>query len=327
MTTLQQNSWKTEFLRLFGSRTVNLPNLELAMQLKDQNLPKKLFKFRGINKFSLENLRTDTVWLCSANRYNDPYDSASTWSGDIVFREIAKQRFGEVLDSIDAHSLLQPAEIEAVKNSSDPSLELNRILLAKITDQNSEESTRLLKELTEIRRGVIESKLITQLSDKVQSSIKVCSFSEAVDSILMWGHYASSHTGFALGYDIGALQTDDLRRRLLHPVIYSKHLFDATEFISTSANGGKFNNLFGVLAAMHKGMDWSYEREWRLIFPSGPEEPDRNIGMPRPSAIYLGSKIRPEHEVGLLKMASERRMQVYKMKLSATEFSLVAEPI
>lgn len=158
----------------------------------------------------------------------------------------------------------------------------------------------------------------------LQKSMKLCSFSSRNDSIVMWGHYASSHTGFCIEYDISKLPKDDIRRIILYPVIYSERLFDVTSQISASRHG-KFNNLFGMVVSTHKSPDWSYENEWRFVLPLGDACDDMNYNMPIPSAIYLGTRISEENENKIREIASAKSIPTFKMKMSENKFKLETE--
>jgi hypothetical protein len=37
-------------------------------------MPSRIYNYRCISSYSLHNLETDTVWLCSPDAYNAPYD-------------------------------------------------------------------------------------------------------------------------------------------------------------------------------------------------------------------------------------------------------------
>jgi hypothetical protein len=82
-------------------------------------------------------------------------------------------------------------------------------------------------------------------------SVGIRSFSSKIDSTLMWAHYASSYTGMAFvfaharnGIDFGAL-----------PVRYQK------QYPSISSTDMQLL----PYQLLVKGLDWSYENEWRLV--------------------------------------------------------------
>ena len=78
----------------------------------------------------------------------------------------------------------------------------------------------------------------------------ICSFSSSVRNPLMWAHYAASHTGLAFIFrqggdsDFGAM-----------PVRYQARL----AAVSLSRRDEV------PLAVLTKGLDWRYEKEWRLV--------------------------------------------------------------
>lgn len=88
--------------------------------------------------------------------------------------------------------------------------------------------------------------------DKV---LGIISFSECVDNVLMWSHYARKHMGFALELDV--------EEKLLTRVKYS------SEAPMVFPNSRSDNNPYYINAAYDilrtKALDWAYEKEWRMI--------------------------------------------------------------
>lgn len=88
--------------------------------------------------------------------------------------------------------------------------------------------------------------------DKV---LGIISFSECVDNVLMWSHYARKHKGFAI-----ELNVDD---NLLTRVNYS------SEAPMVILDSGLDNNPYYLNAAYDilrtKALDWAYEKEWRML--------------------------------------------------------------
>lgn len=82
-----------------------------------------------------------------------------------------------------------------------------------------------------------------------------------------------------------------------------------------------------TLAAIHKGPNWAYEQEWRMINPTGIENA-LEIRMPCPVAIYMGAKISHEDEQRIRNIKdsfiqdSGTSVQLYKMKPSETGYNM-----
>ena len=95
------------------------------------------------------------------------------------------------------------------------------------------------------------------------SDIGIASFSENGMEPLLWSHYANSYHGFCLKFNVESLidsQNDSVK---LKRVIYSQ----APEVISQEH---PFSSYYQYLLKLN---NWSYEKEWRLLFqnPSNAE--------------------------------------------------------
>jgi hypothetical protein len=162
----------------------------------------------------------------------------------------------------------------------------------------------------------------------VREGIKVCSFSERQDSIIMWSHYADEHRGFCIEYDMQTIALDDLRRRMLFPMIYTDKLFDATKYFEAAmTDAGKFNNIFPILSAIYKSSEWAYEKEWRLVFPFGIIPADSEFGMPTASRVFLGSWISEADSKTLQVLCRRRKIGCLRMKLRNDSFALESRAV
>lgn len=64
--------WIEEFVSLLKKSSVTQPRLDEALALKQQHLPRFLYKYFRVTSHSLDNLRNDTVWICSPKRTTIP---------------------------------------------------------------------------------------------------------------------------------------------------------------------------------------------------------------------------------------------------------------
>ena len=78
---------------------------------------------------------------------------------------------------------------------------------------------------------------------------------------------------------------------------------------------------------MFKSIEWQYEKEWRLIFPSNLVPADRDWRMPKPARMYLGAKIGANSKDEPIAICKEPAIGVDQMRLAAETFSLESEPI
>ena len=114
-------------------------------------------------------------------------------------------------------------------------------------------SPEVSKELTrQIVSGIIDGEtLLKQLTREVISSVGYYSMTTKPDNLLMWAHYADSHRGVCIKFDI----LKDLDTFLVPlPVDYNEQYIDFNMLNS---------DLLSVLR--RKSPDWEYEDEYRII--------------------------------------------------------------
>lgn len=108
-----------------------------------------------------------------------------------------------------------------------------------------------------------DAELVEKATDLYENAIRsmgVCCFTEVPDSVLMWSHYAASHTGICLGFcgDEGRSESDDA----LYRVSYDDR-YPSVDFSNVWDREG----LAKVLWTKEKA--WRHEREWRSIVTEG----------------------------------------------------------
>ena len=111
--------------------------------------------------------------------------------------------------------------------------------------------------LIELQRAAAKEKegVLTFMSRR----FGVACYSEIADDILMWAHYAKSHQGVVIGFDVQH-RFFRLGQNLM-PVIYRSERVDAT----FDYNGLQLGEP-GLSIFRSKSPHWGYEREWRQFF-------------------------------------------------------------
>lgn len=310
--------WIKQFTDMIFPLNRDQLNIEGAYLLKNQYLPKSIFKYREINENSIKNLEEDTIWLADPSNFNDPYDCAHT----VDFARIQKHQSPECFEKFmeeKGNSLnLSDAQKKKLELSCDPLGVLIDILLS---GEPPEKKEGMKAALTEVQNKMHEDLALAN-SKAVASSFKLCSFSERNDSMLMWAHYASYHQGFCIEYDLENIPYSDYRRRFLYPTIYSDEMFDATEHLMRGVEDENFNNLHLSLAGLVKAKDWAYEKEWRLTFANGVFDTEQTYNIGKPKMVYLGTKINQKNQDKLIEICSRRDIPISKMKANHSMFKL-----
>ena len=178
--------------------------------------------------------------------------------------------------------------------------------------------------------------------DDFNAFIKATSLtSNGVQSMPMWAHYGSNHTGFCVSYD---MKTNVTLRGCTFPVQYTNDRLDITtlmreqaqkvfeEIDRQSAMGEKrilLDDLTIIFVACLlcniKHTSWSYEQEFRCTAGTIAK------GMPfmeaKPKEIFIGMKCTPFHTKRLLEIADFWNIPVYKMEFDecSESYALVAK--
>ena len=85
-------------------------------------------------------------------------------------------------------------------------------------------------------------------------------YSEVSDNFLMWSHYTAGHQGMVIEFNVR--NEFFIEPENLMPVVYRSERVNATY----GACGLSFNEP-NISLVRTKNLDWSYEREWRQMFP------------------------------------------------------------
>jgi hypothetical protein len=325
-------TWIDEFVGCLSGSTLGEVQIEKAIKIKNQHLPERIYKYRALQperskNYALCNLSSDTVWLCSASKYNDPYDCAITISTDDVDLTASRRVFDSIASAPNIEKLLSPEELEAARDDPDPLAVVSRFMLTKLQPAVPEKHDKMLAAVREPVHQNIRV-LVEALRAKIQASTKICSFCAIYNCPVMWSHYAANHEGFCIEYDVQDLPLCDIRRRMLMPVIYSDTRFDAARYIVEAIKGNDhFNKIFPIVSSLCKSISWSYEEEWRLVFPFGLVESDTNYSMPTPRRVFFGLEISENDKEDLLRICLNKNIAPFQMKLLPNSFRLGAEPI
>lgn len=303
--------WIDELMDMISRRELSNDAIRSAQELKHSNFPGSLYKYRRVNDYSLRNLSDGSLYLAAANTFNDPYDSAVSF--DPLFGETY---VGSLSDSIGL-SLERRSEI---LNGPDPL----RAILEEILNISGQtiESAQLdvIQSMMSERHETMKAEIVTGMNERIRSSYKICSLTERLDSLPLWAHYADNHKGFAMEYDFKSLPFENMMSLMLWPVRYIG-IFNAADMLKGVRPGMGFNNLFALVAALHKSPDWAYEQEWRLVLPDGKVESARNFKAPL-KAVYLGKNISSDDERLVRDSARIANVPVFKMRLVPHQFKM-----
>lgn len=343
--------WKEELVKILFSNDPTKLNPKKAINLKYENTPSSLYKYKPFDNggHSLELLKTDKMRLSRPNSFNDPFDCAIK----LVAKDMPNEYIIRILEpyskELKQKFNLSDKELYKLKNSKKFVHDLTRIHVKKTySDLTLKERN---KRIDELERDINNSYVNLGL----KKNFHVSCFSETKESILMWSHYANNHEGFCVEYNFKELGLNNLSARFVFPVIYTESVFDIKGYLPDSnkefndilkeyTNGVKknkildgikhperdkgINNMALFYNALNKYKDWSYEKEWRYVFPyKNSKNRELYLDMPKPKAIYLGAMVSEENCKKILRVGRERNINVYKMDIKPSEFALESKRI
>jgi hypothetical protein len=134
-----------------------------------------------------------------------------------------------------------------------------------------EHSAELIRETGRIIESMLGLRAVQLARKAIDEEYGILCLSANPTSLLMWGHYASDHRGYAIGFDSNhkwfRAYDEETAVGCIHPVQYSPDRPAAAS-----------DQLTYLDYLFKKSIEWSYEREWRIVRPlqDGEILPDTN---------------------------------------------------
>jgi hypothetical protein len=284
-------------------------------------MPKSLFRFRPFEERSLDAFEKDIIYAVTADKFNDPYDTLVRYDLGEIKKWVNIVMNTETLGQMRtwyAQGWDLPKEVKHVlpKEMTD----VLRTSLLSIEDIKDFE-----KRIEDTRQNMISliETYFPILSETSKRYSAIACFSESIESVLMWSHYANSHKGFALEYDFRPILVQPIKNVGLFPVVYSEERLDISDYIAY-----EFLRILGISAkmpditasiknALWKSDIWAYEKEWRMIDSTPRDITDDKASAIhyKPVAIYYGRHMSCDDKKRLHEVAMEKGIKEYEMYL------------
>ena len=302
-------------------------------------IPPMLFRYRSCNELSLQALWDDKIWLSKGNVMNDDYDA-------LLYFDKAKIT-AHVLQAINEFSRFTSGKVSWEELPQVVQRFFPREVLCQMRESvahiTAKDMETYLRHFEAFSQNAIKA-YSPKISVLTQNTLKFACFSDTITSANMWGHYASSSTGFSIGYNfrgfpyvdsVGEGNSELPTRCELFPIIYQSRRYDATpyaewllicslvnDYFKTFSSQGNILDAAKILPCpdmlapikimIHKSTEWKSEHEWRLMgtfaTPALLSE-EHTFVKKKASAIYLGRKISPIYARLLLDIAREKRIK------------------
>jgi len=186
-----------------------------------------------------------------------------------------------------------------------------------------EKAAQLIAEIVSAGADAVDTaanyeRSVKEVYRQLDENFGVLSLSETPSSALMWSHYAEGGRGFLIEFDAQHSWFWDKReeRDSFRHLRQMKYL---------ERNPAYFLNLPDETVLYTKSIEWSYEKEWRIIrnfndafVKAGPDDYGKDVllfAIPPPSvrSVVIGYKATPE-SVGQLKSMVSANPALYHVK-------------
>jgi Protein of unknown function (DUF2971) len=272
-------------------------------------------------------LKNTTIKWSTPSLFNDPFDNQFELYFEEPNEKLIEESLNRFLQSLTSAEPLKPNQF----GPETPAMESLRQMHLQHPDLKYTE-----EEIAYLREGVIEGmqrviKLAPETNAEIRrflADITVFCLSETHDNLLMWSHYAQSHTGVVIRFL--SLQEVDSPIMTAQPVRYTTQI-PRQRFADLMDFNESLNGLLATIT-LTKGDVWAYEKEWRIIaslrnksrtyeiLPFAPEE----IG-----AVYLGCRIATidKNEIIAITRSKYPKAKIFQAEKHPTDFSLIFHEI
>lgn len=300
-----------------------------------QAMPPSLYKYFpnttdvcSDRNYSLEALENNTVFLQHPSAFDDPYDCTIL----VDEQEFARHR-------IAYYAQLCGLELRPEWDYSKIAYEFSCYLYQRLKEGNVLPDLfpkcSYNSEIFEMQHTIFALSLQTGLYEFQQSEnawgkifykaihqeyvdwhnesiqkFRVSCFTESPYSMLMWAHYANSHKGFCIEYEIPPYTEPYIHLyHNLMPVIYSDERISILDqcLRSLQPPGLTGDILWDIFkyGLLMKSMNWKYQNEWRLISCDNLLANDYNCTFFKIKKVYLGNKMDVQERLKVIEICKQ----------------------
>ncbi len=278
-----------------------------------------LYRYRRYSEYNIEALKMNRLYFSNPKLFNDPYDNLLFANSNRIVSDLVGSVNEDKVLSLNKDAI-NTFPLSAIKNK-------------KVKNKES-----IIRERIKIVYTAIDT-----IRTCIKKNSRIISFSEVNDSMLMWSHYADYHKGFLLVYDKESLKNakrynkegkEVKEKTKLLPVEYVHMQSDLTDEVRDYIK----HNMLGIVSdvrvnesfitpkklrnvIIEKAMDWSYEKEWRLIprVVNIEKESELDFIGCKPLAVIIGSQCQGDNRDELISICESNRIPVYGIYLSESE--------
>ena len=298
--------------------------------------PNSFFKYKKFDKWTFDIIKNKYAYLSPIKDLDDPFDCLSDFETNEIVnmasKTVTEKAFGHIIKETKLPISEEGIDLaRQYKDCFKPGDDFEQEKILRVLMEhgcNEEQSLELVSKYQNLinagdsynETGIFDT--FGKMYLNPNEHFGVCSLSEIKNNKVMWSLYGKKYTGCCIEYQI---KPDFKARRFLFPVIYSRKANNnfAEKLIDTiyGETIRQINNMSGFKSIINesvgaiyeplctKDIDWSYQKEWRLIGNKGNHFKDVDI-----KAVYLGFDVKKTNEEKMLRYAKKFRFDLYKMR-------------
>ena len=210
-----------------------------------------LFKFRNVNKFTLESIANNEIWFANIDSLNDPFEL-----------------FYKVIFDLDEHNI--DSFFKLMVDVGDDREKYNKLNVDELDSQIKfvRQNLNMISNLPiHIKKNIVVGvneniqSLNKQMLKKIRENTKLFCLSTVDSHPLLWGHYANGMRGICIEYDFNKQKIAPYFGNCYVEYKEKPLILKVADFIQRNHHINDFSEeIFGT-----KNTSWSYEKEFRLI--------------------------------------------------------------
>ena len=284
----------------------------------DDQLPRRLYKYRKFNVRTLDMLVSDHLWFADPKSFNDPLDTQPSLDVD-VDESALKDILSVLIERRTRAEKIAAARALKAKGSK---------LLHRIESLSRDEARRVIQTIEynakhpEADSNYVRRELRASIEDELvrRYDSGIVSLSERDDCPLLWSHYGDEHRGICIGYSV----RDKDPRKPAKVEYRGNRLIQASKVASMLRGDETARKQVDDAVLLRKGEGWCYEREWRLIGDQGLHDSPLEL-----EEIIFGCRFEGIADLALFKTFESREAPVefHKMQEVPATFDLEKRPV
>lgn len=261
-----------------------------AQKLTPEGLPKHLYKYRALRSASdlarVIRIMDGHIFAAHRSSFNDPFDCAP---------------------------------IPKLGKSTDPRDEIRHLVYEENVGLNRKALKKLLKSAEKSLKNVDLKGLFGSVLADLYDRTGVVSLSATPSDLLMWGHYASEHSGVCIRLN---RESSASRIHYAYPVLYSEERPTVNYPVGDGAE-------LVEAAFLVKSQCWEYEKEWRALYFDGPGE--KAFPVACADGLIFGAKTPQEYKDIIYEYVhgatNDQKIALFKADLDPNKYALNLAPL